>query len=234
MRRYLIVDDNVAFAENLAEIVRDDGAEVAVAADGAQALALVRTTRFDALVTDMRMPVMGGARLVHEIRFADPGLPALVVTAYTGADELLAARQEGLLAVLPKPAPLPRLLELLRRARRDGLVALVEDDPAMADNLAEALRDRGFSAVTARSVSEVGSLGGIRPFAALVDLRVKGGPDGEALRTGLAQNPGLPVLAMTAFQEAMQGIPVLRIFEKPFATGEVLQLVEELHQEQVR
>src|SRR5216683_1142055 len=43
MRRYLIVDDNVAFAENLAEIVRDDGAEVAVAADGAQALALVRT-----------------------------------------------------------------------------------------------------------------------------------------------------------------------------------------------
>jgi two-component system, response regulator PdtaR len=230
MRRYLIVDDNRAFADNLAEIVRDDGAEVTVVAGGAQALEAARSVRFDALVTDMRMPVMSGARLVHEIRASDRGLPAIVVSAYTGEDDLLAAREEGLLAVLPKPVPVPRLLELLRRARRDGLVALVEDDPALADNLAEALRDRGFSAVTARSVAEAGRLGGARPFAALVDLRVKGGPDGEALRTLLRANPGLPVLAMTAFQEARSVMPALRLFEKPFSTGEVLQAIEELHE----
>src|SRR5207249_4638182 len=84
-------------------------------------------------------------------------------------NDLLAAREEGLLAVLPKPAPLDRLVELLRAARRDGLVAVIEDDSALADNLAEALRDRGFSAVTARSVSETDRLGGVRPFAVLVD-----------------------------------------------------------------
>src|SRR5438874_577063 len=142
MRRYLIVDDNQAFAENVAEILTDAGAEVTIVAGGPQALEAARSRRFDALVTDMRMPVMSGARLVHEIRAVDPGLPAIVVTAYTGEDDLLAARDEGLLAVLPKPAPIPRLLELLRNARRDGLVALVEDDPALADNLAEALRAR--------------------------------------------------------------------------------------------
>ena len=42
MRRYLIVDDNVEFAENLAEILRDQGDDVAVAASGAEALALVK------------------------------------------------------------------------------------------------------------------------------------------------------------------------------------------------
>lgn len=230
MRRYLLVDDNRAFAENLAEILRDDGAEVTAVSGGAQALEAARSVRFDALVTDMRMPVMSGASLVHEIRAADHGLPAIVVTAYTGENDLVAARAEGLLAVLPKPVPIPRLLELLRKARRDGLVALVEDDPALADNLAEALRDRGFSAVTARSVAEAGRLGGVKPFAALVDIRVAGGPDGEALRRLLRANPGLPVLAMTAFHDARSSVPEVRVFEKPFATAKVLQAIEELHE----
>src|SRR5205823_596677 len=84
VRRYLLVDDNLAFAENLAEILRDGGAEVSVAGNGARALELARAGRFDALVTDMRMPVMSGATLVHEIRRVDPALPAIVVTAYTG------------------------------------------------------------------------------------------------------------------------------------------------------
>ncbi|TMB33910.1 MAG: response regulator [Deltaproteobacteria bacterium] len=230
MRRYLIVDDNQAFAENVAEILTDAGAEVTIVAGGPQALEAARSRRFDALVTDMRMPVMSGARLVHEIRAVDPGLPAIVVTAYTGEDDLLAARDEGLLAVLPKPAPIPRLLELLRNARRDGLVALVEDDPALADNLAEALRDRGFSAVTAHSVAETGRLGGVRPFAALVDIRVKGGSDGEALRTVLRQNPGLPVLAMTAFPDCKHAVEAIPVFEKPFHTGKLLDAIEEVHE----
>ena len=95
MRRYLLVDDNLAFAENLAEILRDGGAEVNVAGSGTQALELARATKFDALVTDMRMPVMSGARLVHEIRRVDPGVPVIVVTAYTGENDLVAAREEG-------------------------------------------------------------------------------------------------------------------------------------------
>src|SRR5512134_1318642 len=128
MRRYLVVDDNRAFAENLAEIVRDLGDEVDVAASGEAALALARARRFDCLVTDMRMPFMGGAELVHRLRRVDPGLPAVVVTAHVGDDELERARQEGLLAVLPKPVPLGRLLEALAGARRDGLVVVVEDD----------------------------------------------------------------------------------------------------------
>jgi DNA-binding NtrC family response regulator len=231
MRRYLIVDDNRAFAENVAEILEDDGAEVTVVTGGAEAIEAARKTKFDALITDMRMPVMSGARLVHEIRAVDPGLPAIVVTAYTGEDDLTAARDEGLLAVLPKPAPIPRLVELLRHARRDALVALVEDDPALADNLAEALRDRGFSAVTAHTVAETGRLGGVKPFVALVDIRVKGGCDGEALRRVLAQNPGLPVLAMTAFPDAKHVVETIRVFEKPFQTGKLLDAIEAVHED---
>jgi len=228
MRRYLVVDDNRAFAENLAEILRDQGAEVSVAGGGEEALALSRGTGFDALVTDMRMPVMSGARLVHEIRAVDPGLPAIVVTAYTRENDLLAARQEGLLAVLPKPVPLDRLTKLLEGARRDGLVALVDDDSALSDNLAEILSERGFSAVMAKSVSETERLGGVRPFVALVDLRMPGGPDGAALRRLKEQFPTLPVLLMSGHQDAIDGAPSLPCLMKPVDPETLLKAVEHL------
>ena len=226
MRKYLLVDDNLAFAENLAEILRDAGAEVVLAASGAQALELAAGARFDALVTDMRMPVMNGARVVHEIRRVDPGLPALVITAYTGEADLLAAREEGLLAVLPKPVPIETLLALLGSARRDGLVAVVEDDGMLADLLSEALRQRGFSAVTAQSVAEAGRLGGVKPFVALVDLRMPGEKDGAALRLLLERSPRLPVLVMSAHADAMLKFRATRTFSKPFDMDELLGAVE--------
>src|SRR5262249_23630864 len=165
MRRYLVVDDNLAFAENLAEILRDVGDEVSLASSGVQALQLAQKERFDAVLTDMRMPMMGGAQLVHELRKSDPGIPAVVATAYTGDDDLATARHEGLLAVLSKPIPMQRLLELLEAARRDGLVVLVEDDHALSDNLCEALRLRGLTAVTAGSVLETMRRGPVQPLA---------------------------------------------------------------------
>ena len=226
MRRYLLVDDNAAFAENLAEIVHDAGAEAVVASGGEAALKLAAATRFDVLLTDMRMPVMSGARLVHEVRRIDPGLPAIVITAYTGEDDLQAARDEGLLAVLPKPAPIERMLGLLTTARREGLVALVEDDEALADNLSEALRDRGFSAVTAHSVVETERLGSVKPFAALVDLRIPGGPDGEAMRRLARAFPGLPMFVITAHPDAGYLPSHAGFFPKPFDTGALLAALE--------
>lgn len=228
MRRYLIVDDNAMFADNLAEILGDSGAEVTVATSGEMALGLVQATRYDAIVSDMRMPVMGGAELVHRIRRVDPGLPAIVVTAYTADNDLEAARNEGLLAVLPKPVPVPRLIELLQLARRDAMVALVEDDVDLADNLSEVLRGRGFAAVTARSVLETERLG-VRPFCGVVDLRVPGGADGAAMARLAAKFPDLPLLVITAHAESPPPLPSRRLFHKPFETAELLAEIERLH-----
>jgi CheY-like chemotaxis protein len=228
MRSYLVVDDNRDFAENLAEILRDRGDDVIVAQDGREAAQQVAARRFDAILTDMRMPLMGGAELVHEIRRVDPGAAALVITAHVGDDALEAARREGLLAVLSKPVEVPRLLALLACARRDGLVAVVEDDPRLSDNLCELLRTRGFAAVTAASVLETERLGPVRPFCALVDQRVPGGPDGEAMRRLAARYPGLPMIVVTAYDDPPP-LPHERRFTKPFDTGELLATVERLH-----
>src|SRR5262249_60636898 len=111
MRRYLVVDDNQAFAENLAEILCDTGAEVEIATSGEAALHRVERSRFDVVISDMRMPHMSGAELLRKLRHVQPGLPTIVITAYTNADDIPMALEEGTLAVLPKPPPIERVLE---------------------------------------------------------------------------------------------------------------------------
>jgi DNA-binding NtrC family response regulator len=172
---------------------------------------------------------MGGAELVHEIRRVDPGAAAMVITAYAGDSDLESARQEGLLAVLQKPVGAQRVLELLAAARRDGLVVVVEDDRRLSDNLCEALRTRGFAAVTATSVLETERLGPVKPFCALVDLRLPGGPDGVCMRRLAEKYPGLPQIVVTAHSEASPPLGAQEVFTKPFDTPTLLAAVERLH-----
>lgn len=231
MRRYLLVDDNRAFAENVAEILGDGGCEVVVAASGPEALRAVEGARYDALVTDMRMPVMGGAELVHALRRVDAGLPAVVVTAYSAESDMRDARREGLLAVLPKPVPIAQLTALLASARRDGLVVLVEDDALFSDNLTEALRGRGFTAVAAASVLEVKKLGALRPLVVLVDLRLPDSPNGEVVQQLTARFPGVPLVVMTGYPERMSELSAAAhvVLTKPFDTAQLLTTLEALH-----
>lgn len=231
MRRYLLLDDNRALAENLAEILRDEGHQATVVVSGDEALREVGTTRFDALVTDMRMPGMSGADAVRRIRRVDPGLAAVVMTAYPREDDLETARREGLLAVLPKPVPISTLMGLLASARRDGLVVVAEDDPALSDNLSEVLRARGFSCVTVASVLDADLLSCAAPFAALVDLRMPGGPDGETLRRLRARYPGLPTFVMTAWPDLTPLGEGVEVFSKPFDTAALIGALESKYAE---
>jgi two-component system, response regulator PdtaR len=229
MRSYLIVDDNRALADNLAEIVREQGDAAAVAASGPEALDLVARERFDAILTDMRMPAMDGAVLIREVRRADPGLPAVVVTAYFKDGGLRAAQREGLLAVLPKPVPVAQLLHLLGVAKRNGRVVLVEDDIGLRENLAEVLQGHGFSVLGIQSVAEIEDLPKDAPLLAVADLRVPGAPDGAAAERLAARYPGLPLLTVTGFRDIPRPARTLGCFVKPFDTAALLAAVERLH-----
>lgn len=227
-RNYLLIDDNRDFVENVAEILRDTGASVQIAEDGASGLELVRTRRFDAVVTDMRMPGMSGAELLHQLREVDRGVPVILLSAFSQDAQLQDARREGLLAVLTKPHQMPRLIELLANARRDAALVLVEDDAALADNLSEALSARGLTVCTASNLREVDLLG-VEPFAALVDLRVPGGGFGESVDRVKSRFPGTPTLVISAFGDDSFGC--LELFRKPFDTGALVERIEALYQE---
>ncbi len=229
MARYLIADDNIAFAENLAEILEDAGDEAVVVDSGARALDVAENGRFDAVISDWRMPRMTGTEVVQRLRVIDPQVPAILVTAYTADADLDEARHAGLLGVLPKPVPVAKLLKILSGARRNGVVALVDDDAALVDNLSEVLRDHGFSPVVACSVAETERLVGIAPFAAIADLRVPGGEDGAAMKRLAERFPGVPIIVMTGHHTLATPLEPAARFEKPFDPRALLSALEALH-----
>jgi CheY-like chemotaxis protein len=142
-RRYLVVDDNRPLAENLAEILETSGAEVDVEVDPLAALRRLQARRYTALVTDMRMPGLGGAELLAAARTTDPALPALVVTAFIGDADLARVERMGVLATLPKPVPVETLLKRLEHARRGAVVWVVHGASDGVSRLMELVRDHG-------------------------------------------------------------------------------------------
>lgn len=228
MPKVLIVDDNLHLAENLAEIVADaDLGDAVVAASGARALEALASDHFDLMITDMRMPGMNGNELIRRARETDPSLPVIVMSAYTGDDDLSEAMAEGLLALFGKPVPMKEFLETVPHARRIRPILIVEDDIALADNLVETLRLRGLSSVTAHSLSQIARVGG-HPALAIVDLRVPDGPDCASLERVQRRFPGISMVAMTGFRSELASLPAVTIVDKPFATGGFMELVETL------
>jgi DNA-binding response OmpR family regulator len=93
--RVLIVDDNVALAENIAEILAGEGYTTEVAASAEEALAKALTQRISVLITDFRLPGINGAELVRRLRLQRENLHAVVISAHNDEETVDDARDAG-------------------------------------------------------------------------------------------------------------------------------------------
>jgi CheY-like chemotaxis protein len=101
--RILITDDDRDFRETLRGVFEPRGFETLVAADGEQALEIVRLNRIHLLLTDMHMPRMTGLEAIRRIKEFSRVIPCILISA--GLDETLVeeARKAEAFSVLPKP-----------------------------------------------------------------------------------------------------------------------------------
>jgi CheY-like chemotaxis protein len=82
MKHVLVVDDEEAIVYIFRRYLEVAGFRVTTAGDGVEALEVFGRERIDALVTDARMPRMGGEELINRIRPVRPDMPIVVVSAY--------------------------------------------------------------------------------------------------------------------------------------------------------
>jgi DNA-binding NtrC family response regulator len=109
----VVADDEETARSSLGEILRQDGYEVLLAADGEEALGLVARHAPDILLTDLRMPRLGGEELLDRVRKAFPDVAVVLMTAHGTIASAVRALRMGAEDYLTKPIDVEELEHLL-------------------------------------------------------------------------------------------------------------------------
>ena len=93
--RVLVVDDERSMRELLSIVLKRDGYDVRVAADGRSAVDVLKRERVDVLITDIRMPEMTGVDVLREAKTIDPAIITIIMTAFATTDTAVDALRLG-------------------------------------------------------------------------------------------------------------------------------------------
>lgn len=99
----LVVDDDQAHRGMLRTMLRSWGYAVSEAADGDEALNLVRERAFDAVLTDVRMARMDGIHTLKSVLEYNPALPVVLMTAYSSVETAVEALRLGPTTIWSNP-----------------------------------------------------------------------------------------------------------------------------------
>jgi DNA-binding NtrC family response regulator len=109
----LIVDDDLEFSRALKRILAKSGFEVALAAEGAEGLAVLEAGHFDLVITDLEMGPVSGLDLISAVRSRGIPVKLIVLTAFGGEESAREAERAGADAFLGKPVRRDVILECI-------------------------------------------------------------------------------------------------------------------------
>jgi len=134
----LVVDDEEPLRHLLTVILRDHGHEVRAVASAEDALKELSARDYDLVLTDVRMPGMGGLALVRELQRTTPDLLVVVMSAYGTHDTAIEAMKAGAYDYLGKPFKPDDVLLVLRKAEERERLA--RENRRLRSELAESYR----------------------------------------------------------------------------------------------
>jgi DNA-binding NtrC family response regulator len=101
--KILVVDDELIMRESLAGWLQRDGHEVKTASSGETALEMIKETRFDILLVDIKMEGMSGLDVLKTVKENDPDVAVIMITAYGSIQTAIEAIKSGACDYLLKP-----------------------------------------------------------------------------------------------------------------------------------
>ena len=125
--RLLVIDDEPGLRQSLQLILADEGHAVTLATDGSSGLKQALAGSFDAILCDVRMPVMDGLAFLRAYRSAGGSALVVMMSAYGSEDAALEAMRQGAYDYISKPFRADEALLVLRKAEeRERLRGEVE------------------------------------------------------------------------------------------------------------
>jgi DNA-binding NtrC family response regulator len=114
--KILIIEDDASTAGSLQKVLCAEGYEVLVARRGDAGLEQAQKHSFDVVVTDLRMPGLGGLDLVAQLHVAKPKQPIILMTAHGTTETAIEATKLGACDYLLKPFEADELLDMVASA----------------------------------------------------------------------------------------------------------------------
>jgi two-component system nitrogen regulation response regulator GlnG len=121
MKPIWIVDDDKSIRWVLEKALTRENIPCKMFASAREALQALEEEAPQVLVSDIRMPGASGLELLQAIKEKHPGLPVIIMTAYSDLESAVAAFQGGAFEYLPKPFDVENAIELIRRAIEESV-----------------------------------------------------------------------------------------------------------------
>jgi DNA-binding NtrC family response regulator len=120
----LVVDDERDVREGLGRLLEMEGYDVTIAENGLVAIDRAKERCFDLVITDLRMPGLGGVETLKGLKQLHPRMPVIVVTAYASDETAARCIREGAYGYVMKPFELDHLLRVIEEAVPTGKAPL--------------------------------------------------------------------------------------------------------------
>src|SRR5512146_2566950 len=114
--KILVVDDEANVLLTVAAILEQEGYDVDSAGGGEHAIQAIRSTHYDLVLTDLKMPAVDGLAVLEEVRKRSPATVTVMMTGYGSVDSALEAVQRGAYEYLLNPAEVADLKAAVSRS----------------------------------------------------------------------------------------------------------------------
>jgi len=115
-KKALVIDDEQIVLDSVSQILIDDNYEVDVSLSGREGLDWAIERPYDIILTDIRMPDIGGMRVLRDIKRVKSSLPVVIITGYATTKSAVQAMKLGAADYIEKPFEPEQLLDAVARA----------------------------------------------------------------------------------------------------------------------
>jgi two-component system response regulator HydG len=182
----LIVDDESSHRQMLEVVLSDEGYEIQQADDGRTAIEAVEGRFYDLILMDIRMHRIGGIEALKKIKEISPGIPIIMMTAYSSVNTAIDALKSGAYDYLTKPLDIEELKLLINKTLRHS--NLEKENLYLKEQLGDRF---DFSNIIGRSTAVkelLETVALVAPSEATVLISGESGTGKELIANALHQN----------------------------------------------